>query len=98
MGLCGDFDEKMGRLARILNKADDLRLKTIETVVELLTPQQAAEFLVAASELHFGIHAWGVEQDRQRGNAWILEINILKLCFRVRHNLYVQIMVKSKYI
>ncbi|CAA3006644.1 transcription factor TGA5 [Olea europaea subsp. europaea] len=69
VGLCGDFDEKMERLARILNKADSLRLKTIETVVELLTPQQAAEFLVAAAELHFGIHAWGVEQDRQRGNA-----------------------------
>ncbi|KAL2483520.1 transcription factor-related [Forsythia ovata] len=68
VGLCEDFDEKMERLAGILNKADGLRLKTIENVVDLLTPQQAAEFLVAAAELQFGIHAWGVEQDRQRGN------------------------------
>ncbi|PIN12131.1 hypothetical protein CDL12_15271 [Handroanthus impetiginosus] len=65
----GEVDRKMERLARILERADQLRLKTIETLVELLTPQQAAEFLVAAAELHFGIRGWGIEQDRRRENS-----------------------------
>ncbi|KAL0399477.1 UNVERIFIED_CONTAM: hypothetical protein Sradi_2291000 [Sesamum radiatum] len=59
----------MERLAKILERADQLRLKTIETLVELLTPQQAAEFLVAAAELHFGVRGWGIQQDRQRGSS-----------------------------
>ncbi|KAI3457366.1 hypothetical protein Pfo_014029 [Paulownia fortunei] len=64
----GDVDGKMERLAGILERADQLRLKTIKSLVELLTPQQGAEFLVAAAELHFGIRGWGIEQNRQRGN------------------------------
>lgn len=63
-----DDDRKMERLAEILEKADRLRLGTIESLVELLTPQQAAEFLVAAAELQFGIRGWGLQQDRQRGH------------------------------
>ncbi|KAH6780876.1 transcription factor-like protein [Perilla frutescens var. hirtella] len=58
----------MERLTAILEKADELRLKTIKSLVELLTPQQAAEFLVAAAELQFGIRGWGILQDRQRGH------------------------------
>ncbi|KAK6134686.1 hypothetical protein DH2020_031611 [Rehmannia glutinosa] len=64
----GDVGRKMERLAEILEKADQLRLKTITSLVELLTPQQGAEFLVAAAELHFGIRGWGITQDRRRGN------------------------------
>ncbi|KAG8386433.1 hypothetical protein BUALT_Bualt03G0148200 [Buddleja alternifolia] len=66
VGVYGDVDRRLERLAGILEKADGLRLRTINNVVELLTPQQAAEFLVAAAELHFGIRGWGIEQDRQR--------------------------------
>ncbi|KAL2245488.1 UNVERIFIED_CONTAM: Protein DOG1-like 3 [Sesamum indicum] len=58
----------MEKLAKILERADQLRLKTIETLVELLTPQQAAEFLVAAAELHFGVRGWGIRVDRERGS------------------------------
>ncbi|CAN1335575.1 Protein DOG1-like 2 [Linum perenne] len=43
--------------------ADDLRLKTVRRVVELLTPQQAVEFLIAAAELQFGVRRWGQDQD-----------------------------------
>ncbi|EEF37864.1 conserved hypothetical protein [Ricinus communis] len=42
-------------------------------VVELLTPQQAADFLIATAELQYGIHCWGRNQDLQRGNS--IQIN-----------------------
>ncbi|KAL8514153.1 hypothetical protein ACS0TY_013325 [Phlomoides rotata] len=64
----GDVEVKMERLGGILERADQLRLKTIKSLVELLMPQQAAEFLVVAVELHFGIRGWGIHQDRQRQN------------------------------
>ncbi|KAF4363783.1 hypothetical protein F8388_000448 [Cannabis sativa] len=60
----GGVSQKIGRLGFVLRKADDLRLRTIQSVVELLTPQQAVEFLIAAAELQFGIRAWGVNHDR----------------------------------
>ncbi|CAB4307724.1 unnamed protein product [Prunus armeniaca] len=68
MGACTNLDMKMGRLVSVLKKADDLRLRTVRKVVELLTPQQAVEFLIAAAELQFGVRGWGMNQDRQRGN------------------------------
>ncbi|XP_073297796.1 protein DOG1-like 3 [Primulina huaijiensis] len=64
-GTYDDIDRKLEKLAGILVKADELRLKTIKNVVELLTPKQAAEFFIAAAELHFGIRGWGLEQDRR---------------------------------
>ncbi|XP_071725928.1 protein DOG1-like 3 [Rutidosis leptorrhynchoides] len=65
-GTCGDLDKKIERLTKIVEKADELRLRTLKAVVELLTPQQAAEFLIAAAQLHFGIHKWGLNHDRER--------------------------------
>ncbi|XP_047962520.1 protein DOG1-like 4 [Salvia hispanica] len=58
---------KMEKLAVIVEKAEDLRLKTIKSIMKVLTPRQAAEFLVAAADLHFGIRAWGVQHDSRRG-------------------------------
>ncbi|KAM0063265.1 putative transcription factor TGA like domain-containing protein [Helianthus debilis subsp. tardiflorus] len=63
-GTC--VDRKIERLVKIMEKADELRLKTLKAVVELLTPQQAAEFLIAAAQLHFGVHRWGLNHDRER--------------------------------
>lgn len=63
-----DLDVKTGQLSSVLKKADDLRLRTVRKLVDLLTPQQAVEFLIAASELHFGVRGWGINQDRHRGN------------------------------
>ncbi|XP_062096077.1 protein DOG1-like 4 [Humulus lupulus] len=68
MNVSANVSEKIGRLVSVLRKADDLRLRTIQRVVELLTPQQAVEFLIAAAELQFGVRAWGVNHDRQREN------------------------------
>nr|XP_011460792.1 PREDICTED: transcription factor TGA5 [Fragaria vesca subsp. vesca] len=68
MGSSTDLDVKTVQLTSVLKKADDLRLRTVRKVVDLLTPQQAVEFLIAASELHFGVRGWGLTQDRHRSN------------------------------
>nr|XP_009798761.1 PREDICTED: transcription factor TGA5 [Nicotiana sylvestris] len=68
IGLMGDIDAKMEGLVSILERADKLRMKTIENLVQLLSPQQAVEFLIAAAHLQFGIRRWGINHDRQRGN------------------------------
>lgn len=68
MGACTNLEMNMGLLVSVLKKADELRLTTVRKVVELLTPQQAVEFLIAAAELQFGVHGWGLNQDRRRGN------------------------------
>lgn len=69
-GLCGSgpngLDHLLDRLVRVVTKADKLRIQTLRRVVELLTPQQAIEFLVAAAELQFGIRGWGSHHDRLR--------------------------------
>lgn len=70
-GLCGagpdGIEALLERLAPVVEKADDLRMRTIRRVVELLTPQQATEFLISAAELQFGIQGWGLHHDRVRG-------------------------------
>ncbi|KAK7244169.1 hypothetical protein RIF29_38987 [Crotalaria pallida] len=67
MGPRADINEKIGRLAIIISKADDLRLRTLRSMVELLSPQQAIEFLIASAELLVGIRGWGLNHDRPRG-------------------------------
>lgn len=47
----------------ILQKADDLRLNTLKEVVNILNPIQAADFLIAAAELHLRFHEWGMKRD-----------------------------------
>ncbi|KAL5803118.1 hypothetical protein ACOSQ4_031423 [Xanthoceras sorbifolium] len=66
---CSNLDGMIGRLVCVVRKADDLRLKTLRRVVELLTTQQAVEFLIAAAELQFGVRMWGRNLDRSRANA-----------------------------
>lgn len=60
-----DLEEKMKDLAVILQKADELRLKTLREVVQLLTPQQAAEFLISAFNLYSTVCDLGLNLDRQ---------------------------------
>ena len=65
MGPFTDQGDKIGRLVSVVKKADDLRLRTIRRVVELLTTQQAVEFLVAACELQRGVYGWGRRLDHR---------------------------------
>ncbi|KAK7324524.1 hypothetical protein VNO77_28148 [Canavalia gladiata] len=66
MGPRADINQKIGRLVCIITKADDLRLRTLRSVVALLSQQQAIEFLIASAELLVGIRGWGLNHDRLR--------------------------------
>ncbi|KAL9234995.1 hypothetical protein vseg_009801 [Gypsophila vaccaria] len=54
---------KEERLESILCGADELRLRTLKDVVKILSPVQAAHFLIAAAELHLRVHEWGKKRD-----------------------------------
>lgn len=53
-------------LEEIMLKADDLRLRTLQGIVSILTPKQAIHFLIAAAELHLRLHDWGMKKDATR--------------------------------
>ncbi|KAL5704403.1 hypothetical protein ACHQM5_022840 [Ranunculus cassubicifolius] len=56
-------------LQRVLEKSDDLRLRTLKAVINILKPIQAIHFLIAAAELHLRIHEWGQKKDAANNNA-----------------------------
>ncbi|KAM0004338.1 putative transcription factor TGA like domain-containing protein [Helianthus debilis subsp. tardiflorus] len=58
------LEVKNGEIEELLHMADNLRLETLKAVIEILTPIQAAYFLIAAAELHLRLHEWG----KKRGN------------------------------
>nr|XP_034892403.1 protein DOG1-like 4 [Populus alba]TKR79323.1 hypothetical protein D5086_0000273820 [Populus alba] len=51
------------KLTEILQVSDDLRLRALKDVLEILTPIQAVHFLIAAAELHSRLHGWGKKKD-----------------------------------
>lgn len=54
---------------RILQDADDLRLRTFKGIIDILQPIQGVHFLIAAAELHLRVHDWGKdEEEKQAGN------------------------------
>ncbi|KAK6931310.1 Transcription factor TGA like domain [Dillenia turbinata] len=53
-------------LEQILQLADDLRLRTLKGVIEILSPIQAVHFLIAAAELHLRFHDWGKRKDARQ--------------------------------
>ncbi|KAJ4981617.1 hypothetical protein NE237_032454 [Protea cynaroides] len=67
LSINADVDGKLQRLEEVLEKADNLRLKTLRRLVDLLTPQQAIEFLTATAEMVLGIREWGLEKNLTRG-------------------------------
>ncbi|XP_073140153.1 protein DOG1-like 3 [Henckelia pumila] len=61
---------KEAGLGRILQRADNLRLKTLKDIMGVLSPKQGVHFLIAAAELHLRLHEWGKRQEarnQQRG-------------------------------
>ncbi|XP_004503896.2 protein DOG1-like 4 [Cicer arietinum] len=63
------LEPKVEGLEKILHRADDLRLRTLQGIVSILTPQQGIHFLIAAAELHLRLHEWGKKMDdAKRGN------------------------------
>lgn len=60
---------KENGLEEILEKADNLRLRTLKSVIDILTPTQAVHFLIAAAELHLRLHEWGKRRDAKNNQA-----------------------------
>lgn len=56
-------EECMGVL---MAEADKLRLETLRRIVEVLTPVQAAEFLLSGKRLHLSLHEWGRAREERR--------------------------------
>ncbi|XP_022774836.1 protein DOG1-like 4 [Durio zibethinus] len=49
-------ESKEEGLKEMLQRADDLRLKTLKAVIDMSSPIQGVHFLIAAAELHLTIH------------------------------------------
>ncbi|CAF1710692.1 unnamed protein product [Brassica napus] len=56
-------EECMGVL---MAEADKVRLETLRRIVEVLTPVQAAEFLLSRKRLHMSLHEWGRAREERR--------------------------------
>ncbi|CDO96811.1 unnamed protein product [Coffea canephora] len=57
------LDEHSTSMVRILEEADKLRIKTLKEMMNILSPVQAVDFLVAGKKLHLCIHDWGQKRD-----------------------------------
>ncbi|VVB08091.1 unnamed protein product [Arabis nemorensis] len=60
------LDKQEEAMANLLAEADHLRVDTITKIVEILTPTQAADFLLAGKKLHLSMHEWGTVRDHHR--------------------------------
>lgn len=54
-------------LSRVLEEADVCRLKTVKDLLNILTPLQAVDFLVAAKKLYLSMHEWGHRKYMEHG-------------------------------
>ncbi|KAI7756223.1 hypothetical protein M8C21_000895 [Ambrosia artemisiifolia] len=59
------LEPKKDKWEKVLNMADSLRMETLKSVIEILTPIQAVYFLIAAAELHLRLHDWGLKMDAE---------------------------------
>ncbi|KAL3845522.1 hypothetical protein ACJIZ3_002925 [Penstemon smallii] len=55
-------------LEMILLRADDLRLRTLKSVIEILSPIQAVHFLIAVAELQLRVHDWGKHKEQKQAS------------------------------
>ena len=51
----------------VLGRSDMLRTRTVERVVEILSPVQNVKFLAAATQLQHRIRVWGLQKEAERG-------------------------------
>ncbi|XP_049384140.1 protein DOG1-like 3 [Solanum stenotomum] len=70
--ICYEAEEALDRHAKFLmnvvEEADKLRMETLkEMVINILSPLQAVDFLIASKKLHLCVNAWGKTRDHQHG-------------------------------
>lgn len=63
------IEDRVGALSSILVDADKLRVGTVRELVDVLTPLQAVDLLIAAKQLHLSVHEWGKRRDGRRGRS-----------------------------
>lgn len=51
---------------KVLEAADDLRIRTLKGVVDILSPRQAIHFLISAAELQLRLHDWGKQKEERQ--------------------------------
>ncbi|PIN04162.1 hypothetical protein CDL12_23295 [Handroanthus impetiginosus] len=61
------LDKHALAMAKILEAADQLRLKTLREIVSILTPPQAVDFLAAGKKLRLCMQDWGRKRDLEHG-------------------------------
>ncbi|KAI3703909.1 hypothetical protein L1987_74105 [Smallanthus sonchifolius] len=54
-------------LYKIMLEGDKLRLDILKGVIDILTPLQAVELLVASKKLHLSLHEWSKRRDLRMG-------------------------------
>ncbi|KAG8385426.1 hypothetical protein BUALT_Bualt03G0044700 [Buddleja alternifolia] len=54
----------LGGLEKVMKMADCARLKTLKGVLDVLTPMQSVEFLVATSMLQIQMRKWGKKREK----------------------------------
>ncbi|XP_071736683.1 protein DOG1-like 3 [Rutidosis leptorrhynchoides] len=59
----------------ILIEADTLRLNVLKGVIDILTPLQGVELLVASKKLHLSLHEWSKRRDIKMGVTQLLNMN-----------------------
>lgn len=57
--VAAEMKKKAAAMEEVLKKADELRMKVLKEILDVLTPMQSVHFLIAAAELHLRIHEWG---------------------------------------
>ncbi|XP_010434499.1 PREDICTED: uncharacterized protein LOC104718445 [Camelina sativa] len=60
------LDKHEEDMAALVTEADKLRFETLRKIVEVVTPVQAAEFLLAGKRLHVSLHEWGRVREEGR--------------------------------
>ncbi|KAF5771792.1 putative transcription factor TGA like domain-containing protein [Helianthus annuus] len=59
-------------LYKIMMEADKLRMDILKGMMDILTPLQAVEFLVASKKLHLSLHEWSQRRDIRMGITHLL--------------------------
>ncbi|GKA82801.1 putative transcription factor TGA like domain-containing protein, partial [Tanacetum coccineum] len=63
-------------LYNVLMEADKMRLDVLKGMIDILTPMQSVEFLVASKKLHLSLHEWSKRRDIRMGVTQLLNTDI----------------------
>ncbi|XP_068666703.1 protein DOG1-like 3 [Aristolochia californica] len=55
----GTMNAHASAMGKIIEDADKLRLSTLTKLLDIFTPRQSLDFLIASKQLHLSINVWG---------------------------------------